>query len=82
MVDEPLRRARSLIEDSFRSYQKLYQDKILGLHALCLDGERIVEKVPLLLDWDDIRLKLLKRNSELMNLRNRHVSGEIKDHNR
>lgn len=76
IVDGPLREARLVIEKAIKSYQKVHPDKFVGLHALCLEHEKIVEDVPLLLDWDDIRLKLAKRNSELVNLRNRHVSGE------
>ena len=47
--------------------------EIVGLHAICLDENKIVESVSLLLDWDDVRIKLSKRNSELANLRNRYV---------
>jgi len=78
MADEPLGKARALIEDARTLYQKSYAGRIVGLNAMCLDYDRIVEKVPLLLEWDDIRLKLVRRNSELLNLRNRHVSGEVK----
>ena len=56
--------------------------EIVGLHAICLHENRIVESVSLLLDWDDVRIELSKRNSELVNLRNRYVSGQGKSHNK
>jgi len=82
LVEQPLKEARSTIETVIDSYQKTYLEKLVGLHAMCLNESNIVESVPLLLDWDDIRLKLTKRNSVLVNLRNRYVSGEIKTHNK
>ena len=81
-IEQPLKESRSKIEAAITTYQKVYPKKFVGLHALCLKDENIVESVPLLLDWDDIRLKLIKRNSVLINLRNRHVSGEIKSQNK
>jgi hypothetical protein len=83
MVDEPIGKARSLIECALRSYGKAYQGEVRVLYALCLDDNddmNLLEEVPLLLDWDDIRLKLVKLNPELINLRKRHVSGETKAH--
>jgi hypothetical protein len=38
-----------------------------------------VETVPLLLDWDDIRLKLQRKNARLINLSKRYVSGKVPD---
>jgi len=78
IVNKRLIEARSIIEKAISSYKEVYPEEFVGLSALCLDDKKIVEDVPLLLKWDDIRLGLIKRNSELVNLKNRHVTGEVK----
>lgn len=82
LVERSLAEARSIIENAIASYREVFSEKFVLLHAICLDENKIVESVPLLLDWDDVRIKLSKRNSELVNLRNRYVSGQIKAHNK
>lgn len=78
IVNNSLQEYRSLIERTMNSYQESYPEKVLGLCVWCFDGEDVVEKTPLLLEWDDVRLKLIKRNPELINLHQRYVAGEIK----
>jgi hypothetical protein len=82
LVEKPLQEARVLIDKSINAYQKVYPDKFVGLYALCLKDQKLVEGVPMLLKWDDIRIKLASRNSVLVNLRNRYVSSEIRTHNK
>jgi hypothetical protein len=82
LVEQSLAEARSIIEDAIASCRQVFSKEFVGLHAICLDENKIVESVPLLLDWDDVRIKLSKRNSELVNLRNRYVSGQGKSHNK
>ena len=78
ILSNTLQEYRLLIEKTINSYQESYSDKVLGLYLFCMDGEEEVEKTLLMLDWDNVRLKLIERNPELINLRIRHVSGEIK----
>lgn len=78
LVECSLAKARSCIEDARASYRKVFPEKFVGLHALCFSNNKIVEKVPLLLDWDDVRIRLSDRNPELVNFRNRYVSGQTK----
>jgi hypothetical protein len=54
-------------------YKIEYPGLFAGLKVMCLKDDKIVEKRTLLLEWDDIRLKLTQRNAELINLRNRCV---------
>ncbi|RLB49923.1 MAG: hypothetical protein DRI90_24150 [Deltaproteobacteria bacterium] len=42
------------------------------------DGDEAV--VPLLLEWDDMRLRLVERNKELPNLHKTHASGRVRSH--
>lgn len=82
LVEKDLGNARSLISNAIASYGKVFNKRPVGLHATCFEGNTSVETVPLLLDWDDIRIKLSKRNSELVNLRNRYVTGRSKTPNK
>lgn len=82
LVERLVAEARSMIENALASYQKVLPESFVGLRAICLSNDRVVESVPLLLDWDDVRMRLCKRNSQLVNLRNRYVSGQIKDRNK
>ena len=76
LINTNTEKARSIIGDAIASYRKIYTERFLGLHALCLSENKIAETVPLLLDWDDIRINLIKRNPELVNLRNSYVSSQ------
>jgi hypothetical protein len=76
LFEEALASSRSRIEDAIDSYRKVYPAyKAVGLHAIQSEGDEIVEKFPILLQWDDIRVRLFRRNPELVNLKIRHVSG-------
>jgi hypothetical protein len=78
LVEGSLAEARSIIETAIASYRKVFPETSVGLRAICLDENKVVDSVPLFLDWDNVRIELSKRNSELVNLRNRYVSGQIK----
>lgn len=70
--------ARALIAKTMADYQDAYKRKPIGLAALRRDEHGKTElAIPLLLDWDDIRVDLLKRNKELVNLRDRCVTNAI-----
>lgn len=78
IVSNTLQESRLLIEKTINSYKESHPNEALGLFLLCMDGEEEVEKTLLMLDWDNVRLKLIERNPELINLRIRHVSSEVK----
>jgi hypothetical protein len=47
------------------------------LAALALNqDDRVESSVPLLLEWDDIRAELQKRNPELKNLARQYATGK------
>ena len=56
-----------------------YAERVIGLYAFCLSDEEdeALEKIPVMLEWDDIRLQLAKRNMLLVNLSKRYVSSKI-----
>lgn len=78
MIAEPVKSSRALMEDAHRQYGYLYSGSLVGLSAVKWSGERQVSQIPLLLDWDDIRIKLQKRNAKIVNLRKRYVTGRIR----
>lgn len=78
LVEQTLKESRSIIECARDEYKKVYPEKFVGFSAICFDKNQVIDSKPLLLNWDDIRLKLTSRNSELVNLRNRYVIGRAK----
>jgi hypothetical protein len=79
IISSNLNNNRENIESAITLFQKEIGKEALGLTAVCKDREgKIVDDIPLLLEWDDIRKKLIKRNRSLTNLVHRYVSGEIK----
>ncbi len=82
MIAESTDRSRKLIEEAHQRYSKEYTDSLVGLSACKRDGHKLVASIPLLLDWDDVRVSLQKRNKKLINLRKRYATGIIKTHNK
>ncbi len=75
LIYESVTSAREMIEGAHRQYTSMHNGSLVGLSACAWDDERQVSSVALLLDWDDIRGKLQKRNRKLTNLRKRYVKG-------
>lgn len=79
LVEAKVNESRALIERARADYAAIYEGNLTGLSAFVLsdDGERIAS-FPILLDWDDIRVKLLRKNGRLGSLSTRYVSSRIK----
>jgi hypothetical protein len=75
LVAESTRSARATIKAAHKRYAEVYSEKRIGLAASAMDDGQEISSVPLLLDWDDVRLELQRRNSRLVNLRKRYVTG-------
>lgn len=72
--------ARPKIENAIQKYEKVSQRKPLGLSGIEYDDRgEMLRSFPLLLDWDNIRLKLAERNKKLVNMSNRCVSSAIRN---
>lgn len=71
--------SRKLISHYINEYEEINNGNSVGLNAVSFNTkepiDEAVEKIPLLLDWDDIRLNLITKNGELHNLRRKFVSG-------
>ena len=71
--------ARNLIEGYMNRFKEEFDEDILGISATSFDLEgRKVDEVPLLLEWDDIRIDLFEKNRVLTKLSLRYVTGESK----
>ncbi len=78
LIKESVQNARQNFEDAYSQYRKIYADHSGSLSACITDDQRVIETVPLMLYLDDIRMKLQKRNQQLVNLRKRYVTGKAK----
>ncbi len=68
----------SAIDDFFKSTGAGRETKAqpsAGIRAQKIAGTKTIESVALLLQWDDVRLKLIEKNGRLSNLHRRFVTG-------
>lgn len=70
--------ARTRITGAHDRYAAVFEGKLIGLSACAWSDDRQVESIPLLLDWDDVRLALQTRNRSLINLSKRYVASILK----
>lgn len=78
IIAESVKSARELIEGAHRRYRAVYNESLLGLCVSKWENGKQISAIPLLLEWDDIRLKLQKRNKQIINLKKRYVTSIIK----
>lgn len=73
--------SRRLISMQIEDYKKISNGDSTGLYAVCSIFKEpineVIEKFPLLLDGDDVRIRLSKKNERLVNLRKRFVSSSV-----
>lgn len=81
MVKGSVNLARGEIEEMLSGYSKLTGEESPLVEA-CLSkmstcGETVTERTQILLEWDSVRLKLIKRNLILTNLHKRFVTNLV-----
>ena len=77
LIINNVQKSRFLFEEAEDEYRQVYSESLVDLCACKMDGARVIESVSLSLDWDDVRIKLQKRNPKLVNLRKRYVTGKV-----
>ena len=77
LISVSIANARTVIESAHRKYSKVFDGSLIGLAALEVDDEGVRSSVPLLLEWDDVRLQLQKRNRQLINMAKRYVTSKV-----
>lgn len=60
--------ARKLFDDTIRQYADYSNSSTLGLTAFACQDADVVGRVSVFLEWDNVRVKLEKRNSNLQSL--------------
>jgi hypothetical protein len=78
MVADAVSSSRNLIQKAIEQYLLLHTSSAVGLAAIAVESDKYVEKIPLLLEWDDVRIRLQEKNPELKNLSKRYVSSQIR----
>ncbi|OMG67432.1 hypothetical protein AUR61_003685 [Stutzerimonas balearica] len=68
--------SRRQFDKAIRDYMVLYEKEPVGLYAYEFRGEEKINEVLILTSWDDVRLELIRRNQELINLRKRYVTSQ------
>lgn len=77
LLHEPTTSARVAIESAHFRYSQSHSESLTGLSAFEMEDSRVVSSVPLLLEWDDVRIQLQKRNQQLVNLSKRYVTSRV-----
>lgn len=75
LIAQSVKSARATIEAAHKRYAEVYPESLTGISASAIAENGQVSSVPLLLDWDDVRIELQMRNTRLRNLRKRYVTG-------
>ncbi|ELA8177040.1 hypothetical protein Q9Y03_004976 [Vibrio harveyi] len=79
-IDTVVKSSRDLIESTINQYQDINDGESIGLCAVSFEADgrldNIIERVPLFLSWDDVRIELTNRNRCISNLEKRYVSGK------
>ena len=70
-------KARNLVNGKIELYSQASSGETIGLNAISNDGVEDTTFFPLFLDWDDVRLQLIDRNTTAVNLSRRFVSSRI-----
>lgn len=68
--------ARGLFEEAIFRHEKEAQKKYLGLAAIAKENGDIVEHIPIFLNWDNVRQKLVNKNWPVENLSQRFVTSQ------
>ncbi|OAI13001.1 MULTISPECIES: hypothetical protein [Methylomonas] len=77
LTQNEIDRARGKIDSMHQRYKNLYVGDTIGLAALATSKDDKQNVVPLLVDWDDVRIELANRNSVPENLSALYVSTRV-----
>ena len=77
LVKDQVQKSRLMFEEAHNLYKKEYTKSLIDLSVCKRKGQETIETIPLLLEWDNMRIKLQNRNQKLINLKRRNVTGKI-----
>lgn len=76
-IDKKISEARALFEEAIEKYVKFSEASATGLTAFSPLERGPSSEIAIFLDWDDVRVRLSKRNGNLKNLSNCMISSVI-----
>lgn len=75
MIGERVSESRRAFEDTVNSYKSEYDGSVIALHVYAYDNNQKVDEVSVMLDWDDVRVRLVNKNRQLINLSKRYATS-------
>lgn len=79
LISKSVSKSREVIEGVISEYCEANNGECIGLMALKYENssprDELVDKVSVMLEWDDVRIQLVKKNQKLTNLNRCYVSG-------
>ena len=78
MTSKAVNEARSLIQTAIHDYAAIYKKDFVAIQIYVFDDKIKIDEIPLFLNWDDIRIRLQKRNKQLRNLKRTYVTGQTR----
>jgi hypothetical protein len=78
MISKSINEARTVIQTAIDDYKLDYKKDFVSLSAYMFDSENKKDEVLLILEWDNIRIELENRNCQLINLKKRYATGQLK----
>jgi hypothetical protein len=78
IIAKSVSEARKLVENTHNRFPNANKGNLETLCACKKTNRGKLTSVPLLLDWDNVRLELQNRNRKLINLRKRYVTNVLK----
>ena len=73
-ISESVGNSRLLIEDSHRNYSRFRKKDVKFVEARKVDNKKLLARIPLMLEWDDQRIELQKRNNTYKRLDKGYIS--------
>lgn len=84
LISANVTKSRNIISEKIECFKEKSGGNSIALAALKIDQEEnneVIERVNLLLDWDDVRLHLVKKNKTLYSLGRSYVSSSAYNKN-
>ena len=82
MINCNIAEARRVFEEAITSYKSEYDGSIIGLKAYKYKDNQVVDEVFISLKWDDVRLYLVRKNRQLINLSKRYATSQAREKNK
>jgi hypothetical protein len=79
MICECVLNSRQAFEGAINNYKSEYDGNVIGLHTYAYEGSQKVDEVPVILNWDDVRVHLVNKNSQLINLIKRYATNQVRN---